>query len=97
MTYFLSEKERQTLVEALNTCRVFAVPTGREISPKRVTEALSLLASLEKVEPVGWVTSLEWKPRQSEQVQKLTREAQPQYGYVAPLYTLPTKAKEESK
>jgi hypothetical protein len=43
--------------------------------------------------PVAWVTGLQWKPRQTEQVVKLTRETQPEYGYTVPLYAAaPTAA-----
>ena len=53
------------------------------------------IAELEKLkachEPVAWVNQsvLEWHLRQSEKVVKLTRKAQPGYGFVIPIYTNP--------
>src|SRR5690606_13789009 len=44
------------------------------------------------VEPVAWSTGVAWHPdsrSQSEMVLKLTRRAQPMYGYTVPLYATP--------
>lgn len=42
-------------------------------------------------DPVAWVGvgSVTWDRRQAEKIEKLTREAQPEYGFVIPLYTHP--------
>ena len=37
-------------------------------------------------EPVAWTPPFQWKSRQSERVLKLTRKAQPEYGFTVPLY-----------
>ena len=60
----------------------------------------SLRAALERPqveqEPVAWVGvgSVTWDGRQSEKVEKLTREAQPEYGFVIPIYTHPQPKRE---
>lgn len=46
----------------------------------------------EAQEPCGWATGITWRPNsrlQSEQVIKITRDAQPNYGYTTPIYTAP--------
>lgn len=51
------------------------------------------LAASAGSEPVAWTTGLDWradKRFQSEMVVKLTREAQPKYGFTTPLYTHPS-------
>ena len=53
------------------------------------------LKAIKEAEPIGWVGALKWKqdPRsQSEQVVKMTRNRQEQYGYITPLYTLEGKS-----
>jgi len=42
-------------------------------------------------EPVAWMppSALAWGKIESEKVVKLTRKAQPKYGYTAPLYATP--------
>lgn len=43
-------------------------------------------------EPVAWCTASEWwGAYQSETVRKLTRHAQPEYGFTVPLYTRPSE------
>jgi len=49
----------------------------------------------EAKEPIGWTTGIAWRSNtrlQSEQVVKITRNAQPMYGYTIPLYTTPQPA-----
>jgi hypothetical protein len=49
----------------------------------------------EAQEPIGWTTGIAWRSNtrlQSEQVVKITRDAQPMYGYTTPLYTTPQPA-----
>ena len=51
-------------------------------------------ASVVQQEPIAWSTGIKWNPvsnYQSEQVQKLTRESQPEYGFTVPLYTHPAQ------
>jgi hypothetical protein len=36
--------------------------------------------------PIGWVSPINWEHRQSEIVRKITRNAQPDHGFVVPLY-----------
>ena len=46
-------------------------------------------------EPIGWTTGITWRPNtrlHSEQVIKITRDAQPKYGYTTPIYTAPQPA-----
>jgi len=40
-------------------------------------------------EPVGYCHEIKWRAHQSEQVQKITRKAHPEYGYTQALYTTP--------
>jgi hypothetical protein len=47
------------------------------------------LATQGQREPIAWTTGIEWKPRESEVVRKLTRKSQPAYGFDTPLYTHP--------
>ena len=46
-------------------------------------------------EPIGWTTGIAWRSNtrlQSEQVVKITRDAQPEYGYTTPIYAAPQPA-----
>ena len=47
-------------------------------------------------EPVGFCHPITWRAHQSEQVQKITREAQPEYGYTQALYTTPQPTKAQA-
>ncbi len=40
-------------------------------------------------EPIGYCHEIKWRAHQSEQVQKITRKAHPEYGYTQALYTTP--------
>ena len=40
-------------------------------------------------EAIGYSTGIQWRPRQSEQSIKLTRNPQPEYGFVHALYAAP--------
>lgn len=54
-------------------------------------EHAALLKAISDAEPVAWSGGIEWHPikhYQSEQVQKLTRKEQKEYGFTIPLYTL---------
>lgn len=54
-------------------------------------EHAALLKAISDAEPVAWSAGINWsqiKHYQSEQVQKLTRESQPEHGFTVPLYTL---------
>jgi len=46
-------------------------------------------------EPVAWSSGLVWTPRQSEQVVKVTRSKQDQYGFTVPLYAAPPQRERE--
>lgn len=39
--------------------------------------------------PIGYCHEIKWRAHQSEQVQKITRKAHPEYGYTQALYTAP--------
>ena len=80
-------------------------PVGIEwvIADKRERYRLLVRATLAKwgtpqqeaQEPCGWTTGITWRPNtrlQSEQVIKITRDAQPNYGYTTPIYTAPQPA-----
>lgn len=54
-------------------------------------EHAALLKAISDAKPVAWSAGIEWHPikhYQSEQVQKLTRKEQKEYGFTIPLYTL---------
>ena len=54
-------------------------------------ELEALKRAISEAEPVAWSTGIRWSPvahYQSEQVQKLTRNSQSEYGFTEPLYTL---------
>jgi hypothetical protein len=56
---------------------------------------LAAILQQEAQEPIGWTTGIAWRSNtrlQSEQVVKITRDAQPMYGYTTPLYTAPQPA-----
>lgn len=84
--------------------RVYAEKTSQEsrqvepvatIRPEVTVEPVATISKTETVEPVAWATVgfVTWGNRQIEKVDKLTREAQPEYGFVIPLYTAPPKHK----
>lgn len=65
---------QRTLTAILSAVKHLAGLTPLDVQPKGT-------------EPVGWTSEpIEWSPRQSEQVLKITRKAQPQYGFVYPLH-----------
>ena len=66
-----------------NTRHAFgtACPTEKATAKPILCGATETLA-----EPVAWTTPFQWKSRQSERVLKLTRKAQPEYGFTVPLY-----------
>lgn len=65
------------------------------IRPEVTVEPVATISKTETVEPVAWATVgfVTWGNRQIEKVDKLTRESQPEYGFVIPLYTAPPKHK----
>ena len=75
--------------EQLEQCRIIGMSAERELALRAELEALKRAISY--AEPVAWSTGIKWHPvghYQSEQVQKLTRKSQPEYGFTEPLYTL---------
>jgi hypothetical protein len=78
-------KAAQQALEALTT-PIHEQPFG--LKQNAVTALRAALAQEEQA-PVAWSSRVEWGPRQSEQVIKVTRTKQEQYGFTVPLYTTP--------
>ena len=67
-------------------------PILEAIALEVIEENQRLRAQIGQGVPVAWTTGIKWHPishYQSEQVQKLTRKAQPEHGFTIPLYTHP--------
>ncbi|CAN7191955.1 DUF551 domain-containing protein [Acidovorax sp. LjRoot117] len=81
------------LLEAGEWAEHFAkTPIGMRLEDQ-ITKLHNEVAASAGSEPVAWTTGLRWlgTPRQqSETVVKLTREAQPEYGFTVPLFTHPS-------
>jgi hypothetical protein len=79
----------QQALEALTWCE----PEGAVVTAARSAAIDALRAALEQEEqePVAWSSRVEWGPRQSEQVIKVTRTKQEQYGFTVSLYTTPPR------
>lgn len=70
---------------------VNSATSGTSLEIFRKVEA-AVLAKLREQEPVGFVTSLQWRTYQTEQVLKITRTRQPEHDFVAPIYAAPQPA-----
>jgi hypothetical protein len=80
-------QEEQAVRDALTT------GTGVLLGGERIDPASVYKQQEQEQEPVAWSSRLEWRPRQSEQVIKVTRKKQEQYGFTVPLYTHPPRRK----
>jgi phage-related minor tail protein len=87
-------KAAQQALEALRAMQSYAAAErkGLRICDEAITALKAALEQEQEQEPVSWITDpLNWYERYSEQVQKMTRIAQPEHGYVVPLYAHPPR------